>query len=184
MTTFYVQNMVGEIHKLVYNNIDDIPLLIIEKFGNDNPLYEPIWLDEDGDEKVPPRNNQKMYVLYRYKDIPVKFIYNYRCIDENARRYKNFTILIKELYEEEIVIDFYKDDERDIFYSEKEFKYINILEEDYGSLTRYINVPEILNYYKSIRELFLSFRDNFHTIPDDFFNHLSLCVENYFTRYI
>jgi hypothetical protein len=184
MTIFYAQNMTGEIRELVYNNIDDIPLLLKENFGDDHPLYEPIWLDEDGDEKVPPRNKEKVYVLYRYKNIPIIFVNNCGCVDENTRKkYSHYSLIItrenmENLYDE-IVIDFYKEIERNIFYSEREFRYIHIDYEEYGSATKYISINEDTKFYTSIKDLFLSFKDQFNNIPDDFFNHLSLCSENY-----
>ena len=179
--TFYAKNLVGQIKELVYNNIDEIPNLLTESFGS-TPLYEPIWMDEDGYENFPPKNLETVFVLYRYINIPVSFVNNWMCIDEDTgRSYTDYSIIIESnsmqnLFEE-IVIDFNKDNNEDIFYSEREK--ILTLREEYGSLVRYIEFPDTENTvnFSSIKEMFLSFSDIYNNIPEDFFKHISMCVE-------
>jgi hypothetical protein len=179
---FYAKNLAGDIKEISYRNIHEIPILLEDAFGK-VPLYNPIWIDEEGDEFTVPRNGEMIYILYRY--INVKVIFNYNCIlqeiDANSIQYEQYTIHIKkeemeELYEE-ISISF--------LYSSKTFyskiSNIDILEEDYG--IKYITSSPIKETFQSIKDLFLSFKDYYHNIPQDFFIHLSECTQERWNIY-
>lgn len=187
--TFNAKNLAGDIHQISYKHFDEIPILLSQAFG-DTPLHEPVWMDEDGYEKFPPKNTETVYVLFRYINVPVKFIYDWGCVEpanieyHEYRSYSERTLLIESsdmqyLYKEIVISFFYKEvrkDEPKRFYSEK--VRINILEEDYGSLTKYISIPDDTLYFTSIKDLFLSFKNDFKEIPEEFYNHLAECVEN------
>lgn len=195
--TFNAKNLSGDIHQISYKHFDEIPLLLSQVFGN-TPLYEPVWMDEDGYEKFPPKNTELVYVLFRYINIPVKFVYDWGCVEpdnigqDEYRSYSEQTLLIESsdmqyVYKEIAISFFYKEvrkDEPKRFYSEK--VRIDILDEDYGSLTKYIHIPDDTPYFTSIKDLFLSFKNDFIeslSIPEEFYNHLAECVEDRWNRW-
>jgi hypothetical protein len=181
---FYAKNLAGDIREISYTNIDSIPILIEEAFGK-TPLYKPIWIDEEGNEFIIPRDGETVYILYRYINVRVIFVFKFILQDLGDRNngiYEEYTLLIikedmEDLYED-ICITFYK--RRDgIFYSER--AEIDIMEEDEGGSMKYIIGPPIGETFKSIKDLFLSFKDKYENIPEDFFAHLalmSICAYN------
>jgi len=187
MITFYAKNLSGEICKLTYNHIDEIANLIKSNFGI-TPLYEPIWIDEDGDEKVPPRNEETVFVLYNFRDINPNFIINWVC-DYEEDKYIEYSIVIEsymmENIYEEIVINFYKHCSKNIFYSEKHPIYVHEIDDNHG--IKYIkfldNLDNLYNHFTSIKDLFLSFRENYKEIPYEYFSHLSNCIFDKWEKY-
>lgn len=180
---FNAKNLAGDIHQISYKHFDDIPLLLSQAFG-DTPLHEPLWMDEDGYEKFPPKNKETVYVLFRYINVPVKYVYDWGCF-ENENKYTERTLLIESndmhyIYEE-IVISFFHNKDNNKFYSEKVG--INIIYEDYCSLTKYISIPDDTHYFTSIKDLFLSFKNDFNEIPEDFYNHLAECAQDRWVRH-
>lgn len=186
MITFNAKNIAGDTKQISYKYVDDIPILLSQEFGDINsPLYDPIWMDEDGYENFPPKNTETVYVLFKYINVPVKFVYDWCCINieqDIDRNYREMTLLIesndmKYVYKE-IVISFFhnKTNGENRFYSEK--VYIDILDEDRCSLTKYISIPPDVHYFTRIKDLFLSFKNDFEEIPEEFYNHLAECVEN------
>jgi len=182
--TFDAKNLAGDVHKISYKHFDEISTLLTNAFENNDPLYEPVWLNEDGNEKFIPKNNEEVYVLFRYINVPVSIILDWSCVEgeeveEGNYKYTEYTILIeskdmKYVYEE-VVLTFFYDKSNKLFYSEEG---VNIIEEDRGSLTKYIHLQYDAAYFTSIKDLFLSFKNDFQKIPEDFFIHLSECVEN------
>ena len=185
--TFNAKNLAGDIHQISYKYFDEIPILLSHAFGN-TPLYEPVWMDEDGYEKFPPKNTETVYVLFRYINVPVKFVYDWWCVEnDNNRSFCERTLLIESsdmqyVYQEVVISFFHSENKPTRFYSEKVS--INILEEDYGSLTKYIRIPDDTPYFTSIKDLFLSFRNDFNQIPEEFYNHLAECVEDRWNRHM
>ena len=181
--TFTAKNLAGDIHQISYKHFDEIPLLLSQAFG-DTPLHEPVWMDEDGYEKFPPKNTETVYVLFRYINVPVKFVYDWGCVENNIEENRSFTertLLIESsdmqyVYEEVVISFFHSEHKPTRFYSEK--VHINIIEADYASLTKYISIPDDTPYFTSIKDLFLSFKNDFNEIPEDFYNHLAECVQN------
>lgn len=177
MITFYAKNLAGDIHQISYKNFEEIPLLLSESFGY-TPLYEPVWISEDGNEKFCPKNKQTVYVLFRYSNIPIDFIVDWCCIEINTRcSYLEYTLLIKsnDIYDEFVRSFFHKTEEDNRFYSEK--VRVDILDEDYASSTKYISISDDTPYFTSIKDLFLSFKYDFQNIPDDLFEHMAVCAE-------
>lgn len=193
--TFTAKNLSGEIHQISYSYFDEIPLLLSQAFEH-TPLYEPIWIDEDGYEKIPPKNTEIVYVLFRYINVPVNFVYDWGCVEndiendnireerrddiEENRSFTERTLLIEssdmQYVYKEVAISFFHNKDNNRFYSEK--VRINILEEDYSSLTKYISIPDETPYFTSIKDLFLSFKNDFEYIPEEFYNHLAECAQN------
>lgn len=195
--TFNAKNLAGDIQQISYKHFDEIPLLLSQAFG-DTPLHEPVWMDEDGYEKFPPKNTETVYVLFRYINVPVNFVYDWGCVEndnireerrddiEENRSFTERTLLIESsdmqyVYKEVVISFFHSEDQPTRFYSEK--VHINILEEDYGSLTKYISIPDDIPYFTSIKDLFLSFKNDFNEIPEDFYNHLAECAEDRWIRH-
>jgi hypothetical protein len=181
---FNAKNLSGDIHQISYRNFDEIPILLSQTFG-ETPLYEPVWMDEDGYEKFPPKNTETVYVLFRYIKVPIKFVYDWDCFEEDTDLYYTEQTLLIESNDmqyvyKEIAISFFHNKKDNRFYSEK--VRINILEEDYGSLTKYIHIPDDTIYFTSIKDLFMSFLNDFNEIPEEFYNHLAECVEDSWNR--
>ena len=180
--TFFAKNLSGQILNITYNKAEEIPNILVETFGKE-PLYSPVWLDEDGYENFPPRNQETVFVLYRYTDIKVIFVNDWACSEFNTNKsYTEYSLIIEsksmeDLYEE-IVISFFKEDNNNIFYSELEFSKIRILHEDRGSQYKVIQIGENAIYNTSIKDIFMSFRHIYTHIPEDFFRHLADCAEN------
>jgi hypothetical protein len=186
LITFNAKNLTGDVQQISYKNVDEISILLSNVFET-SPLHEPVWMDAEGNENFPPKNTETVYVLFRYINVPVKFIYDWRCIDVNHDNYREITLLIesvdmKYVYQE-IAISFFmkKTDYEHRFYSEK--VRINIIDEDRCSLTKYISIPDETPYFTRIKDLFLSFKDDFMEIPEEFYGHLAECVENIFYKY-
>ena len=184
---FNAKNLAGEICQISYRDFNEIPLLITQCFGY-IPLYEPVWLDENGNENFSIKNGDTVYILYRYINIPITFINDWTCIEQNTTNmYTEYTLLIeaKEMLYiyEEITISFYhiKSGNRDLFYSEKHP--LNIIEEDYGANIKCFFIPYNTPYSTCIKDMFLLFRDCYQNIPEDFYDHLSNCVEDEWGRY-
>lgn len=181
---FYAKNLAGDIKEISYTNVDLIPIFIEQSFGK-IPLYEPMWIDEEGHEFTVPRNRETIYILYRYINVRVIFVFNYTLREtDTIIEYGEYTLRIKkedmeELYED-ICITFYKREDDNIFYSERSD--IDIMEEDYGGFMKYILGPPIGETFNSIKDLFLSFRDKYQNIPEDFFNHLAECSQERWIR--
>lgn len=180
---FKAKNMTGEIHQLSYRNFDEIPLILTQTFGY-TPLYEPVWLDEDGYEKLPIHNGETVFVLYRYINIPVMFFNDWSCVEEDTGDiYTEYTLLIEQkemqyIYKE-VVLTFFHNKNKNRFYSEKHN--YNIIDEDYDSNIKIIISPDT-PYFTSIKDLFLSFKDKFKEIPEFFFDYLAECAEDKWTR--
>lgn len=184
LIVFKAKNMAGEIRELSYRNFDEIPLILRQTFGH-TPLYEPVWLDEEGSEKFPIHNGETVFVLYRYINIPVVFINDWACVEEDTQNmYTEYTLLIEsqemQYVYEEVVLSFFYNKNNNRFYSEK--SNFNIIEEDYGSNIKIIRFPDDTPYFTSIKDLFLSFKDDFMNIPEDFFDHLAECTEDKWER--
>ena len=180
---FKAKNLFGDVKEISYISVSDIPLFLTQEFGY-TPLYEPIWIDQDGNEQFPPKNNETVFILFKYVNIPVLFVHDWSCIEEDTGIvYEEYTLVIESdkmqyVYEEVVLSFFYA---KGIYYSET--ARINIVDEDYGGLIKYIIIPDETPYFTSIKELVLSFKDSFNNIPEDFFNHLAECVENSWVRH-
>jgi len=187
MNSFYAKNLAGEIKEISYTKVDDIPMALTQAFG-ETPLYEPIWIDDEGDEFIVPRKGQTLLILYRYIPVNVKFIPEWTCYEEKETEeeifqtyYEEATLLIESKYMqdlyEEIVIFFYYNTgstHDDIFYPSKN---MNIIEEDYGSHIKQISISSDTISFSSIKDLFLSYRHKYQHIPEGFFYHLAECAE-------
>ena len=184
ITTFYAKNLTGEIKEISYSGkVDEIPTLLTQAFG-ETPLYEPIWLDDEGYEFVVPRNGQTLLILYRYIPVNVKFIIDYSCYEEKEERITNYnemTLLIESKYinylYEEIVIFFYSKKDQNIFYP-LEGSNIYAIDENYGGNIKQISIPSKAVSFSSIKDLFLSYKYKFENIPEGFFYHIADCVDN------
>jgi hypothetical protein len=183
-TIFYAKNLAGDIKEISYRNIEEIHKLLEEAFGK-IPLYKPLWINEQGIEFSFPKNEEIIYILYKY--INVNVIFEFNCIlqelDFNySIQYEKYTLIItKEEMEglyEEISISFYTNPSN-IFYSEERSN-IDILDEEYD--VKYITGPPIGETFKSIQDLFLSFR-SYYNISEDFFIHLAQCVQEKWNIY-
>ncbi len=188
MVTFYAKNMIGEIKEITYIKDEEISMSLIQAFG-DTPLYEPVWIDDEGYEFVVPRNGQTLLILYRYIPVNVKFIHEWTCYEEKEDEaqilrtyYEESTLLIESKYMqylyEEIAIFFYfkdKDSNHDyIFYPSEN---MNVIEEDYGGHIKQISISSDTISFSSIKDLFLSYRQEYQHIPEGFFYHLAECAE-------
>jgi hypothetical protein len=184
MVTFYAKNMIGEIKEITYIKDKEISMSLIQAFG-DTPLYEPVWIDDEGYEFVVPRNGQTLLILYRYIPVNVKFIHEWTCyreteLDEEILKkyYEEYTLLIESkcmqyLYEEISIFFYYNENDQNFYLSAN----MNVIEEDYGGHIKQISISSDAISFSSIKDLFLSYRHKYEHIPEGFFYHLAECSE-------